>query len=267
MSLAASNLWDLIPGGRQVDPAALAAAIARQVESGDLDFRTRLLIRDSLDALAGYWGETRLSEWLDRVAAGSAIRQIWRQQDLGEPGFPSLRWRVRDPTRAETILEFLGELGARVSTPAQVFIGGSAALIIPRMLVRSTDDIDVVDELPPSLRGAHDVLNDLENRYGLRLAHFQSHYLPQGWQSRVRSLGKFGDLETYLLDPYDVCLSKLFSQRTKDLDDLRHLKPQLDKAKLARDLMAHAGSLRGEEKLRKAADANWRILYDEPLPG
>jgi hypothetical protein len=236
------------------------------VESGDLDFRTRLLIRDGLDALAGYWGETRLSDWLDRVPGGRDIRQIW-QEELGEPGFPSLRWRVMDPTRAETIVEFLEELGARVSAPARLFIGDSAALIVPRMLVRSTDDIDLVDELPPALRDEHALLNELETRYGLRLTHFQSHYLPQGWQSRVRSLGRFGELETFLLDPYDVCLSKLFSQRTKDLDDLRHLKPQLDKAKLARELLAHGGSLRAEEKLRSAAQTNWRILYGEPLPG
>jgi hypothetical protein len=254
-----------MPGGRQVDPAALASAIVRQVESGDLDFRTRLLIRDSLEALAGYWGENRLSTWLDRSATGEQIRRI-RQEDLGAPGFPSLRWRVMDPTRAETILEFLEELGAKAPAPARLFIGGSAALIVPRMLVRSTDDIDVVDELPPALRGEHALLNDLASRYGLRLAHFQSHYLPHGWQSRVRSLGKFGALETFLLDPYDVCVSKLFSQRTKDLDDLRHLKPQLEKHRLLRHLQDHAHALRAEEKLLHAAEMNWRILFSEPLP-
>src|SRR4051812_16240610 len=54
MSVASTDLCSLMPGGRQVDPAARAAAIERQVEYGDLDFRTRLLIRDSLDALAGF---------------------------------------------------------------------------------------------------------------------------------------------------------------------------------------------------------------------
>ena len=264
MSVATSDLWNLIPGGRQVDPTARAAAIERQVASGDLDFRTRLLIRDSLDALAAYWGDARFSEWLDRSTAGSEIRQI-RQADLGEPGFPSLKWRVMNPTRGETIVEFLEELGARAPGPARVFIGGSAALILPRMLTRSTDDIDLVDEVPPSLRTEHALLNDLSARYGLRLAHFQSHYLPDAWQSRVHSLGKLGQLEAFLLDPYDVCLSKLFSRRTKDLDDLRHLKPQLDKAKLAGGL-TYAKSLLSEDKLREAAEMNWRILYSESLP-
>ena len=60
---------------------------------------------------------------------------------------------------------------------------------------------------------------------------------------------------------------KLFSQRTKDLDDLRHLKHQLDKQKLVRRVLESAGLLRREQKLRAAADLNWRILYGESLPG
>ena len=43
MTAIASELWSLIPGGRQVDPARLAAAIIKQIESRDLDFRTREL--------------------------------------------------------------------------------------------------------------------------------------------------------------------------------------------------------------------------------
>jgi len=171
-----------------------------------------------------------------------------------------------EPTRAESILEFLEELGGRLRTPSRVDIGGSAVLIVRRLLVRSTDDIDVVDELPPALRHEHALLGDLAQRYGLRLAHFQSHYLPSGWQLRVESFGRFGQLETYLLDPYDVCVSKLFSQRTKDLDDLRHLKHHIDKERLAQRLVSAGGSLRGEERLRAAAELNWRVLFGEPLP-
>ncbi len=69
-----------------------------------------------------------------------------------------------------------------------------------------------------------------------------------------------------MIDPYDVCVSKLFSVRTKDLDDLRHLKHQLDKTALARRLVAFGGALRGEERLRAAAEFNWRVLFGEPLP-
>jgi hypothetical protein len=265
MSVASTDLWNLIPGGREVDPNALASAIGRQVEIGDLDFRTRLLIRDSLDALARYWGGERVSRWLDGSEHGAAIRRIW-QEDLGRPGFPSLAWRVMDPTTPDIISQFLRELGARLRVPTRVFIGGSAALIMPGLLTRRTDDIDVVDELPESLRGEFGLLDDLATRHGLRLAHFQSHYLPAGWQARTHSLGKFRELEAHLVDPYDVALSKLFSSRSKDLDDLRYVGSRLDKDEFRRRLLQSGSALRAEPKLGAAAETNWYILYGEPLP-
>ena len=51
MVVVADELWTLVLGRPQIDPDALAAAIVRAVLRGDLDFRTRLLIRDALEAL------------------------------------------------------------------------------------------------------------------------------------------------------------------------------------------------------------------------
>jgi hypothetical protein len=266
MTAIASELWSLISGGRQVDPTKLATAIVKQIDSGDLDFRTRLLIRDGLSALASHWGEDRLATWIGGSGRREEIERI-RREELGEPGFPSLTWRVMNTTTPETILEFLRELGARVRGPVRIEIGGSAALIMPGLLARMTEDIDVVDELPAAIRGEHSVLDDLTKRYGIRLAHFQSHYLPDGWDDRLHSLGKFRDLEAFLLDPYDVCVSKLFSNRSKDLDDLRHLRSRLDKDVLRQRLVTAGARLRREEKLRKAAEHNWYVLFGEALPG
>lgn len=265
MTQSQRDLWGLTVGGGTVDPTQLTQAIVRQLDSGEPDFRTRLLIRDSLDALARHWGRERVDAWLDRALHSDAIRRIW-QEELGEVAFPSLAWRVMTPTRPETILQFLRDLGTRIRTPVALFIGGSAALILPGMLTRSTDDIDVVDELPPGVRGEHALLEELLRRYGLRLAHFQSHYLPAGWQGRASSLGRLGEIDAYLLDPYDVFLSKVFSQRTKDQDDLRHLAPQLDKDRIVRRLMDTTRALQSEPKLRAVADRNWYVLYAEPLP-
>lgn len=259
------DLWHLTSGGGVVDPVDLARAVEGQARTAALDFRTRLLIRDCLDALAGQWGPERLDRWLDDSRAGEPLRHI-RRQDLGEPGFPSLRWRVMTPTRPETILQFLRDLGTRVRAPARLVIGGSAALILPRMLVRATDDIHLVDEVPRAIRTEHALLADLLHRYGLRLTHFQSHYLPTGWEARLHSIGKFGEIEAHLLDPSDVFLSKLFSQRTKDLDDLRHLAPQLDRAVLVRRLRDTTQPLRAERRLRAAAERNWYVVFGESLP-
>ena len=52
----------------------------------------------------------------------------------------------------------------------------------------------------------------------------------------------------------------------EDRDDLRMLKPQLDKDTLIRKLKDTTGSMLAAESLRQRAEQNWYILYGEPLP-
>lgn len=104
------------------------------------------------------------------------------------------------------------------------------------------------------------------NDHGLRLTHFQSHYLPTGWKSRVESIGVFGSLRAFAVSEYDVFLSKLFSSRERDRDDLRMLAPHLDRNRIATLMQADAQALLGEQKLREAAEQNWFILFGESLP-
>ena len=132
--------------------------------------------------------------------------------------------------------------------------------------MRPTEDIDIVDEVPVDLRSQHELLKSLSDVFSLQLIQFQSHYLPSGWHSRLRSFGKFGQLDVALVDSYDIFLSKLFSSRDKDLKDLRMLKPQLDPARLTELFLDTTTSLRTEPKLRKNAQDNWYILYGQPLP-
>lgn len=69
-----------------------------------------------------------------------------------------------------------------------------------------------------------------------------------------------------LVDPYDIFLSKLFSARTKDRDDLRMLAPQLDKETIVRRLRDTTQDLRTAPSLCEKAEQNWYIIYGEPLP-
>ena len=140
------------------------------------------------------------------------------------------------------------------------------ALILSGALSRRTEDIDIVDEIPLEIRSEHELLDHLAKRYGLRLAHFQSHYLPAGWASRLRLFETFGRLEVRLIDIYDIILSKIFSKREKDRDDLRALVTQIDKPLLARRMLDTTAALRQEPMLRSMAEENWYILYGEPLP-
>ena len=261
-----ADLWDVVWGKPHVDPRNLADAVERETQrAGALDFRTRLLIRDSTLALERYWGSGRLEAWLSRSPAREAIERI-RREPLGEAGFPFLQEVLVEQTDPETVRQFLRELGVRLHRPIRLAIGGSIALILPGYLQRATQDIDVVDEVPAELRGQHALLEELLRRYQLQLTHFQSHFLPSGWETRLHTLEPFGNLHAALVDVHDVFLSKLFSAREKDLDDLRLLLPALDRQTLSRRLQESCTALLAEPGLRRQAEQNWYILTGEALP-
>jgi hypothetical protein len=259
------ELWNLVWGKPEIDPLALADAIEASAESDDLDYRTCLLIRDAAAALECRWGPVRMRQWLERIRSCSRIESIRRH--LQDPhGFPSLQERLMESSKPETIHQYLRDLGNRIHRSARIAVGGAGALILHGTLSRSTKDIAVVEEVPAEVRSQHAELEELQGRYALRLAHFQSHFLPTGWEKRLHSLGSFGALEVFLVDPSDVFLSKLFSARHKDLDDLRLLLPTIDRQILARRLGDSCIGLLGELALRQNAERNWYVLTGEPLP-
>jgi hypothetical protein len=260
-----ANLWEVVWGKPQIDPATLADAIESESRRADLDFRTRLLIRDAAAALERYWGRQRLEEWLRHSPARPVLDRI-RHEALGEPGFPFLQEALVQRTDPETVRQFLRELGVGLRHQVRIVIGGSIALILSGYLQRATQYIDVVDEVPADLRQQRALLEELSRRYQLQLTHFQSHYLPAGWEARLHTLEPFGKLQAALVDMYDVFLSKLFSARTKDRDDIRLLLPGLDRQVIAQRLHDHCASLLAEPDLRRQAEENWFILTGEALP-
>ena len=76
------DLWSLVLDQSQVDPEDLAAAIEREVSKPKLDFRTRLLIRDGVDSLRGFWGTERFSEWLRQTPARDTIEAIFNADNF-----------------------------------------------------------------------------------------------------------------------------------------------------------------------------------------
>jgi len=259
------DLWSMVWGGPQLDPKDLAQAVARQVQDTSLDYRTRLLIRDSMDALRDYWGPERWADWFSSTPARERLAGISRE-NFERVGFPSIRERLMDKTDPEVVKQMFRELGTRIHKRLRLSVGDSIALILPGLLTRATTDIDVVDELPMEIRSQHALLDELRKRYGLILGHFQSHYLPSGWNNRAHYLDTFGELTVYLVDVYDIFLSKLISIRTKDLDDLRMLLPQLDKNTLVERIQTTMAAQFAADEMRQRAVKNWYILYGEDLP-
>ena len=76
MAQDSAELWELVWGKSEIDPAALAQAIERTLESGAPDFRTRLLLRDSTQALEHYWGQKRLQELLTHSPVRARLEAI-----------------------------------------------------------------------------------------------------------------------------------------------------------------------------------------------
>jgi hypothetical protein len=258
------GLWELVWGKPEIDPDRLASALDAEAGPG-LDYRTRLLIRDSARALERHWGKERWSSWLRASRAREVIESI-RQEGLEGEGFPSIERSVMERTGPDTVHQYLRELGLHARRPAELTIGGAIALILPGRLERSTQDIDLVDEVPVELRENPSLLEGLARRYGLHLTHFPSHYLPAGWQGRRRFLGAFGPLSVYLVDEQDIFLGKLFSRREKDRDDLRQLFPGLDREQLQRQLADSCSRLLADPGLAEAARESWYILTGEALP-
>lgn len=265
MTTLAKDLWSLVRGQQYVAPQDLAEAVEEEVQRPPLDFRTRLLIRDSVEALRHYWGPRRCQEWLAASPVRERIETICAE-NLGKPGFPYLREQIMEPTDPEDVRRMFREVGDLLRKPVHVNVGGSIALILTGYLARGTQDVDVVNELPPEIRGLGKPLEDVQRRYRIQLAHFQSHYLPAGWSGRVHSLGAFGKLYVYLVDVYDVVLSKLFSAREKDRDDLRVLLPLLERETLLRRLRDTCQDMFAAPDLRGKAERNWYILTGESLP-
>jgi hypothetical protein len=259
------DLWNVVLGKPWVDAQTLAEAIEHEAGQPDLDYRTRLLIRDGTQALQAHWGPERLARWLHRSRTRTQIESIQNER-FGEIGFPSLKERLVDAITPTTIQRYFRELSGHVHRPIRLVIGGSVALILEGYLARGTEDIDVVDEVPAELRQQHVLLERLQTTYGLQLTHFQSHFLPSGWEGRVGSLEPFGQLQVALIDPHDLFLSKLFSAREKDRRDLLALLPPLDAEVVKARLKDTCGALLSDPALRRHAEQNWYVLTGQALP-
>lgn len=257
------DLWSGVRDSPWIDPGDLLAAVDSACQSDAPDYRTKLLARESLMALRERRGNGRLMDRLSMPARGRAIELL--SNDPGEVGFPTLRRRMGDRTEPQAVLSFFRELGAEAPDPARLEVGGSIALILAERLRRGTDRIDIVNEVPATLRNHHELLSRLTERYGLQVTHFQSHYLPAGYEYRLQFLDRFRLLDVYLVDPLDILVGKLFSRRDKDLSDLRMLKNRFTSEAILERIRSSAAAFLADAHLKRNLQRNWYIVFgNEP---
>jgi hypothetical protein len=257
--------WQLVWGQPYIDSQTLAAAIEQDLErNGQPDFRTRLLVRDAAMAIRSFWGSQRFTRWLSASPVAPMIRAIL-DEELGEPGFTSIRRRLVNSIDSLQIRQIFEILGRGIHGPVEVHIGGSIPTLIKGLTARPTNDIDFVEEVPVEIRSQRAVLRKIETQFGLILGHVQSHYLPANWQSRRQWLGAFGELRVYLVDEYDIFVSKLSSKKEKHQLDLRVLAQKLDKSVAKRRLLTDGKAFLDNPGLKLEIEENWRFIFQEPL--
>jgi hypothetical protein len=267
MSQAPATLdpWKLVWGQPYIDSRTLAAAIEQDLARDDHpDFRTRLLVRDAAVALRSYWGSSRFAQWLAASPVGPRIRDIMNE-DLGETGFHAVRKRLVDSVDSTQLRQILGLLGRGIPGRIEIHIAGSIPTLILGLTVRPTDDINLVEEVPEEIHRQQDVLRQIEVDFGLKLGHVQPHYLPPHWRDRRWWFGDFSGLRVYLLDEYDVFVSKLSSDKEKHQRDIRVRALKLDKETARHRLLTDGRVFLDDPDLRPQIEENWRFIFQEPL--
>jgi hypothetical protein len=260
--------WSLVSQRGWVPEQALIPAFRKTVrDEPDPCYRTRMMIHDGLDALAGRWGRSRVDMSLGTDPAADRLREFW-EEEFDKEGFWSIKVRLVDPVTRGQILKLLRDAGRRVRRPTRINVGGSCSLILSEWVTRRTDDLDVVDELPDVLRSDHELLNTLADRYGIRLTHFASHYLPDGWDNRTLPVGMFNQLDVRLVDPTDVITGKFFSRREKDYKDILASQSRFSETVIRERLEFDTRSFRKVPRLVQQGRTNWYTFSGEVgLPG
>jgi hypothetical protein len=259
---ATEEAWRIVQTGGPVDADRLFDTVTHSELLATRDHRTRLLVRDSLQGLRDFLGPAAFDDRVRSKGVADRVRPFLGEA-LDDIGFPTLREHLMQPTNPNTVLTMFRELGMCLRADVSITVGGSIALMLDAVIVRHTEDVDIVDELPSPLREDRNTLSALTTRYRLKLTHFQSHYLPDGWHDRTQSLGTFGRLTVRLVDPIDILVGKLFSRRTKDLDDVRLAMPKIDAAALRDRIATSTAAFRRDAGLLTAARQNWYIVTGE----
>jgi Nucleotidyltransferase of unknown function (DUF6036) len=260
------DVWELVWGQPYIDAARLARAIEQDLEHTPApDFRTRLLVRDAARAMRSFWGTRRFDLWLAASPTGDKVKTIL-YEDLGKTGFPFIRRRLVASIGSTEIKQIFDLLGRKIHDRIEVAIAGSIPTLIQGMTARPTADIDFVNEVPLEIRRQRAVVKKIEDEYGLKLTHVQSHYLPTHWEQRRHFLGDYGGLRVYLVDEYDIFVSKLSSKREKHKQDIRVLARVLDKQIALRLLLTDGKVFLDEASIRPQIEENWRFIYQVPLP-
>ena len=109
-------------------------------------------------------------------------------------------------------------------------MAGGGALALTGVLIRTTNDADVIASVPPLNEMANGI-GVVASTFGLSSAWLNDHVqafasiLPSDYPLRRVSVGTFGHLTVFALSRRDLILMKVIALRGQDQEDLKALRP------------------------------------------
>ena len=125
--------------------------------------------------------------------------------------------------------EFLEEIDSLLDEPYELHCLGGFAVVSAYGLRRSTNDLDYVTLIPfnrvPDLQEIAGEGSPLGRKHRVHVQHAGVATVPENYQERMRELfkGHFENMRLFVLDPYDLVLSKLSRNGGRDREDVAFL--------------------------------------------
>jgi hypothetical protein len=132
--------------------------------------------------------------------------------------------KVPEPWRS-----LLADIDSQCPQPIQMHCIGGFAVTIHYALVRPTGDIDVWQVIPNDAAGwlarTAGERSELHRKHGAYVQVSGVATVPEDYESRLVKVfaGEFDNLRLFVLDPYDLALSKVERNAEVDIEDVYHL--------------------------------------------
>lgn len=125
--------------------------------------------------------------------------------------------------------EFLEELDGLLPEPIELHCIGGFAVVAAHGLPRSTNDLDYFSLEPYNrardLQRIAGECSPLARKHKVHVHHAAVATVPESYEERLTELfpGRFKNLRLFVLDPYDIVLSKLSRNEERDRQDVDYL--------------------------------------------
>jgi hypothetical protein len=136
---------------------------------------------------------------------------------------------VMSPDPPSPWKEFLGELDALLDEPIELHCIGGFAVVAAYGLPRSTNDLDYFSLVPRNrvsdLERIAGEGSALARKYKVHVHHAAVASVPESYAERMTELfpARFKNIRLFVLDPYDIVLSKLSRNVERDRQDVEYL--------------------------------------------